>query len=61
LSTSVALPIGIALACAFGGMYLGQSVRSRLEPQAFRRWFLIAMILLGIYLVLSTIYSIARA
>jgi hypothetical protein len=36
-------------------------VRSRLEPQAFRRWFLIAMIMLGIYLVVSTIYSIARA
>jgi uncharacterized membrane protein YfcA len=61
LNTSVALPIGIALACAFGGMHLGQSVRSRLEPQAFRRWFLIAMILLGIYLVVSTIYGIARA
>ena len=55
LNTSVALPIGIALACAFGGMHLGQSVRSRLEPQSFRRWFLIAMILLGLYLAGSAL------
>jgi uncharacterized membrane protein YfcA len=61
LSESTALPAGIALACSFGGMYAGQAVRSRLKPQAFRRWFLIAMMLLGIYLAMSTIYSIARA
>ncbi|HVX79107.1 MAG TPA: sulfite exporter TauE/SafE family protein [Bradyrhizobium sp.] len=61
LNQSTALPGGVALACAFGGMYVGQAVRFRLEPQAFRRWFLIAMMLLGIYLAVSTIYSIARA
>ena len=33
---------------AFAGMFIGQAVRSRLQPDAFRRWFLIAMILLGI-------------
>jgi len=61
LNESTALPGGIALACGFGGMYVGQAVRSRLEPQAFRRWFLISMMLLGIYLAATTIYSIASA
>jgi hypothetical protein len=30
-------------------------------PETFRRWFLIAMILLGLYLVGSTVYSIFTA
>ena len=38
------------MAAAFAGMFIGQAVRSRMQPEAFRRWFLIAMILLGIYL-----------
>jgi hypothetical protein len=33
-------------------------VRSRMQPEVFRRWFLIAMILLGIYLVASAIYNV---
>jgi uncharacterized membrane protein YfcA len=41
-------------------MFIGQSVRSRMESETFRRWFLIAMIFLGIYLVGSTIYNIER-
>jgi uncharacterized protein len=32
-------------------------VRSRLQPEAFRRWFLIAMIFLGLYLAASAIYG----
>ena len=35
---------------AFAGMFIGQAVRSRMQPEAFRRWFLIAMIFLGLYL-----------
>jgi uncharacterized protein len=35
-------------------------VRARMPAEAFRRWFLIAMILLGAYLAGSAIYSIAR-
>jgi uncharacterized protein len=61
LNASTALPGAVAMACAFIGMFIGQAVRSRLPPEAFRRWFLIAMICLGIYLVGSTIYSIERA
>ncbi|WP_213773125.1 sulfite exporter TauE/SafE family protein [Bradyrhizobium sp. dw_78] len=61
LNASTALPGMVAMACSFAGMFIGQGVRSRLEPEAFRRWFLIAMIFLGIYLVAIAIYNIARA
>jgi hypothetical protein len=57
LSASTALPGAIAMAAAFAGMFLGQSVRSRMQPEAFRRWFLIAMIFLGLYLAASGLYS----
>ena len=50
LSASTALPGAVAMAASFAGMFIGQAVRSRMQPEAFRRWFLIAMILLGIYL-----------
>ena len=60
LSASTALPGAVAMACAFAGMFIGQAVRSRLAPEAFRRWFLIAMIGLGIYLAASTAYNILR-
>ena len=41
-------------------MAIGQAVRSRMEPDAFRRWFLISMIFLGIYLAGSAIYNLTR-
>ncbi|SHH95167.1 sulfite exporter TauE/SafE family protein [Bradyrhizobium erythrophlei] len=58
LSASTALPGAVAMAAAFTGMFIGQAVRSRLEPEAFRRWFLIAMMLLGIYLAGSAVYEV---
>jgi uncharacterized membrane protein YfcA len=58
LDESTALPGVIALACAFTGMAIGQSIRTRLEPDAFRRWFLISMIVLGIYLAGAETYEI---
>jgi uncharacterized membrane protein YfcA len=58
LTPATAIPGSIALACSFAGMFLGQSVRSRMPTAAFRRWFLIAMILLGIYLVGSAVYEL---
>ena len=61
LTTATALPGAVAMAAAFAGMFIGQAVRSRMQPEAFRRWFLIAMILLGLYLVGSTVYNIHRA
>ena len=50
LSTATALPGAVAMACAFIGMFIGQAVRSKMPADAFRRVFLIAMILLGLYL-----------
>jgi len=58
LSASTALPGAVAMAAAFAGMFIGQSVRTRMHPEAFRRWFLIAMIFLGIYLAGSAVYNL---
>jgi uncharacterized membrane protein YfcA len=58
LSASTALPGAIAMGCSFAGMFIGQVVRSRLPAEAFRRWFLIAMIFLGIYLAGAAIYKL---
>jgi uncharacterized membrane protein YfcA len=38
------------MVAAFSGMFIGQAVRTRMQPDVFRRWFLIAMIFLGLYL-----------
>jgi len=50
LTAATALPGAVAMAAAFAGMFIGQAVRSKMQPDVFRRWFLIAMILLGLYL-----------
>jgi len=50
LNTSTLIPGTIGMIAAFTGMYIGQLVRSRMDADTFRRWFLIAMLLLGIYL-----------
>jgi uncharacterized membrane protein YfcA len=60
-SAATALPGAIAMAASFAGMFIGQAVRTRMQPDTFRRWFLIAMIFLGIYLVGSAVYNIERA
>jgi len=59
LGASTALPAAVAMAGAFAGMFIGQVVRSRMQPEAFRRWFLIAMVFLGLYLVASAVYKMA--
>jgi uncharacterized protein len=50
LTAATALPGAIAMVASFTGMFIGQAVRTRMHPEAFRRWFLIAMIFLGLYL-----------
>lgn len=47
-----ALAFGSALAVlpALAGMFVGQALRNRLDPVAFRRWFLVAMLLVGTYM-----------
>jgi len=46
------------MACSFAGMLIGQAVRTRMPAEAFRRWFLISMIFLGLYLAGSAIYKL---
>ncbi|HUC49323.1 MAG TPA: sulfite exporter TauE/SafE family protein [Xanthobacteraceae bacterium] len=51
LRISLAGPTLGVLAMAALGMWAGQELRLRLSPQTFRRWFLIGLALLGIYLM----------
>jgi uncharacterized membrane protein YfcA len=60
LTAATALPGAVAMVGAFAGMLIGQAVRSRLEPETFRRWFLIALILLGTYLTGAATYEVLR-
>lgn len=60
LNASTAVPGVVAMVAAFAGMFVGQAVRSRMEPETFRRWFLIAMLLLGCYLAASAGYNVLR-
>lgn len=55
LNASTAAPGLVAMVAAFAGMFAGQAVRQRMDPARFRRWFLIAMLVLGVYLAGSTI------
>ena len=58
MTAATALPGVVALAASFAGMFIGQAIRSRLHPEAFRRWFLVAMIFLGLYIAGNAIYKI---
>jgi uncharacterized protein len=58
MTAATALPGAVAMAASFAGMFIGQAVRTRMQPDAFRRWFLIAMILLGLYLTGSALIKI---
>ena len=50
LTAATALPGAVAMVASFAGMFIGQAVRTRMQPDVFRHWFLIAMIFLGLYL-----------
>lgn len=58
LTAATALPGAVAMVASFAGMFIGQAVRTRMQPEVFRRWFLIAMILLGLYLAATAIIKI---
>jgi uncharacterized protein len=60
LTAATALPGAVAMACSFAGMFIGQAVRTRMPAEAFRRWFLVAMIFLGLYLAGSAIYKLSH-
>ncbi|MGY3487360.1 putative membrane protein YfcA [Bradyrhizobium sp. USDA 4011] len=58
LTAATALPGAVAMVASFTGMFVGQAVRTRMQPDVFRRWFLISMILLGIYLAGGALLNI---
>jgi uncharacterized membrane protein YfcA len=49
----------LAVVPALAGMYLGQHIRSRLQPEVFRRWFLLGLLALGTYMLLHA-FATAR-
>ena len=56
LTAATALPGAVAMqAASFAGMFIGQVVRMRLQPEIFRRWFQIGMIVLGLYLTTNAL------
>jgi uncharacterized protein len=57
LQASVAGGSLLALVPAVGGMVLGQSIRNRLRPEAFRRWFFAGLLVLGTYMVVRALGS----
>jgi uncharacterized membrane protein YfcA len=60
LTAATAVPGIVAMITAFAGMFIGQAVRDRMEPEQFRRWFLIAMLLLGIYLFVTATFAVLK-
>lgn len=42
----------VAVLPALLGMFVGQRMRDRIEPAAFRRWFFVSMLLVGSYMLL---------
>jgi uncharacterized protein len=58
LTAATALPGLIGLACSFAGMFIGQALRTRMPADAFRRYFLIAMIFLGLYIAGAAVYKL---
>ncbi len=57
-SAATAWPGAVAMAGSFAGMFIGQAVRSRMQPEVFRRWFLIGMIFLGLYLAGAAAFKV---
>ncbi|TWT05756.1 sulfite exporter TauE/SafE family protein [Reyranella sp. CPCC 100927] len=50
LAPSIAGTSLLALAPSLVGMFVGQYLRQRVQPQTFRRWFMIGLLALGAYL-----------
>lgn len=63
LGVSGSYPRELALASlaavvpALVGMFIGQAVRDRIEPAAFRRWFFVAKLLVGGYMVARALHG----
>jgi uncharacterized membrane protein YfcA len=55
LTWALAAPTAWALATACIGMWIGQKIRTRLSPVAFRRSFFLGLLILGIYLAARSV------
>ena len=47
----------LAVLPALAGMFVGQRVRDRLEPAAFRRWFFVGLMVLGLYMLVRALMA----
>jgi uncharacterized membrane protein YfcA len=56
-SPGVLLASLAAVVPALAGMFVGQATRHRIEPVAFRRWFFIAMLVVGAYMVAKGLFG----
>jgi uncharacterized membrane protein YfcA len=50
LQVSMADDTVVALTLACVGMWVGQGIRLRISPKAFRTWFFVGLLVLGVYL-----------
>ena len=46
----------LAVLPALAGMYIGQRVRDKMQPEIFRRWFFIGLIVLGTYMLAHALW-----
>jgi uncharacterized membrane protein YfcA len=46
----------LAIAPALAGMWVGQTIRNRVSPATFRRWFLVGLMLLGAEMLLRPLF-----
>ena len=58
LTAATALPGAVAMVASLAGMSIGQAVRTRMQPEVFRRWFLTAMVFLGLYLAVNALVKL---
>jgi uncharacterized membrane protein YfcA len=49
----------LALLPALGGMFLGQHLRARVQPELFKQLFFVGLLVLGSYLALRSLYDVA--
>jgi uncharacterized protein len=61
VNAATALPGAVAMGSSFAGVLVGQTVRSKMPAEAFRRRFLVAMILLGIYLACTAVWGMKHS
>lgn len=49
----------VAVLPALAGMFIGQRVRDRMHPEAFRKWFFVGLVVLGTYMAVRTLWRAA--